>query len=90
MTAFLFIASTGHAGLARRVDLSNFASLFGDRDEPPLASRTKRPFARVALAALLVAGAVGDAVMVARPDVLGTCLAGSSGIPMGLARSASF
>ena len=90
MTAFLFIASTGHAQLAQRVDLANFATLFGDRDEVPPVSRTRRPFARVALAALLVVGAVGDALMVARPDVLGTCLAGSSSAPVGTTRSASF
>ncbi len=90
MTAFLFISSARHAGLGRRVDLANFASLFGDRDEPSVALPPRPPVMRVALLALLLVGAMGDVLMVSRPDVLGGLLADSPGASRKLVHNVSF
>ena len=90
MTAFLFISSVRHAGLDRRVDLANFASLFGDHDEPPLAPPLRAPVMRVALLALLLVGAMGDVMMVSRVDVLSGLIAASPGVSGKLVRSVSF
>ena len=68
MTAFLYIPSG--AGLSRRVDLSNIASLFSEIEEQPKTPPTNRLVLRAVAAALLVLLAFGDTMLVNRPDML--------------------
>ena len=72
MTAFLFIPATGGTGLARRVDFANIGSLFTEV-EPPKPSRDRHHIARVALMIIILLGAIGDTVLVARPGALTSC-----------------
>lgn len=76
MTAFLFISSTMGAPVTQRVDLANIASLFCEPDEPAPEPGPARRAAFVTLLALLTAiGAIGDMVLVARPDRVAAAVA---------------
>lgn len=91
MTAFLFIPATRDARYTRRVDFANIASLFTETDEPAPTRRSHDTAARVAAMLLILFGAIGDTILVARPDALARCFTGShqtiSGAP---SRPASF
>ena len=69
MTAFLFIPAA-RGSVTRRVDFANYASLFADDEETVATNRRGVRVAR-ALAMLLVLGlAIGDTVLIARPDAM--------------------
>ena len=76
MTAFLYISSDRGAGLARRVDFGNIASLFAESDAPSRESRA-RALLRIAAALLFVLLAIGDTVLLGPPDAMGPSGAGS-------------
>lgn len=70
MTAFLFIPSTCGAKVARRVDFTNIGSLFAEADEAAASDLTQGMATRVLTMLLIALFAIGDMVLVARPDVL--------------------
>lgn len=73
MTAFLFIPSTTGVGPGRRVNFADIANLFSELEAPPPQRRRLQP-ARIALMMLVLLGAIGDTLIVARPDALANCL----------------
>ena len=86
MTALFFVAPgpAGHAdpGSLRRIDFVHLARLFAEPEPPVLPPvRERRQTMRLAAAALLLLGALGDAVLVARPS---TMAAGGPAAPSGL------
>jgi len=88
MTAFLFIPSTSDARLARRVDFANIASLFAEGEEPAGPSRSRR-LSQIVAAVLIAVIAIGDAVLVTRPDALSSLSIGSRHTVTGPARQVS-
>ena len=65
--AFLFLPTAAGARTARRVDIANIASLFAEVEEPARRSQSS-VFARLLALILILLLAVGDFVLVARPD----------------------
>ena len=69
MTACLFIpAATG--SMTRRVEFANFASLFADVEEPAAARGRGRHVVRLLAMLVMLVLAIGDTVLIARPDAL--------------------
>jgi hypothetical protein len=68
MAAFLFLPAAAGAGAQRRVDFANIASLFAEIEEPAASRGGGRVVARVMAFLLILLIAVGDMVLVARPD----------------------
>ena len=68
MAAFLFLPVAAGAGAQRRVDFANIASLFAEIEEPSAVHATNSLFARLLALVLILLIAVGDMVLVARPD----------------------
>ncbi|MCX8256324.1 protein of unknown function [Beijerinckiaceae bacterium RH AL1] len=68
MSAFLFLRAAAGAGTQRRVDFANIASLFAEIEEPAASRGDGRIVARVMALLLILLIAVGDIVLVARPD----------------------
>ena len=75
MTAFLFIPTPRDTKLARRVDFANIASLFTEADEPASAHAPRGLVTRAMAMVLILLFAVGDSILVARPDALSRCFA---------------
>ena len=67
MSAFLFLPAAG-AKTARRVDIANIASLFAEIEEPARTQPQSSLLARVLALLLILLFAVGDFVLIARPD----------------------
>ena len=57
-------------GASRRVDLAALAQLFAESDESPPPRAARRSLTRLVLLALIMLGAVGDMVFVAKPGAL--------------------
>ena len=68
MTAFLFLPTAAGQGAQRRVDFANIAALFAEIEEPAARRPDRGVFARVLAILLILLFAVGDMVLVARPD----------------------
>ena len=69
MTAFLFIpAATGR--VSRRVEFANFASLFTDIEEPAAPRGRGVHVVRFLAMLVVLVLAIGDTVLIARPDAL--------------------
>ncbi len=80
MTALFFISQTStprggasiHTGLGagRRIDFASLAQFFAEPEEPLPPRASRRPVVRLALLALILLGALGDMVFVAKPGAL--------------------
>jgi hypothetical protein len=77
MTSYLFIPTTFDARSGRRVDFANMASLFAVPDEAPIARQPKDTRTRVLASLLILLCALGDTMLIARPDTLMSCLSSS-------------
>jgi len=70
MSAFLFISAPAGAKLSRRVDLSNFPSLFAEVEELAAPRDPGVLLTRLLALLLILVFAVGDTLLVTRPDTL--------------------
>ncbi len=77
MTSFLFIPQTFDARQGRRIDFAGMASLFAEPDEPVTVRPSPRAKHRLLAGLLILICALGDTVLIARPDALMSCLFGA-------------
>ena len=78
MSAFLFLPAAAGAKTSRRVAVANIASLFAEIEEP-IANARSGLVARVLAFILILLFAVGDFVLITRPD--GSALSSSVTAP---------